>query len=129
MSLPCILLNVILKKGKHTWWMFWIPPDFFETFRENHGARRPGKSNQSRKSRLKHILEIQAWNICSSFSLFTKRLYTVTDNSVSYWKNSIRGHKGQNSAEIQCRGFFGLGISMLWFLSSKKMPWNHNVVA
>ena len=52
---------------------------------------------------------------------------------------SIRGHKGQNSTGTQCRGLLVLeshcrGFLVLksrWrgFLSSKKMPWNHDVLA
>ena len=41
----------------------------------------------------------------------------------------IRGHKGQDSTGTRCRGFFILESWCRSFLSSEKIPWNHDVVA
>ena len=41
----------------------------------------------------------------------------------------IRGHKGQNSTGTRFRGFLALESGCRGFLSSEKMPWNHDVVA
>ena len=41
---------------------------------------------------------------------------------------TIKGHKGQNSVESQCRGFSALESRCCGFLSSEKMFWNHEVV-
>ena len=41
----------------------------------------------------------------------------------------IRGHKVQDSTETRCRGFFILESWCRGFLSSEKIPWNHDVVA
>ena len=41
----------------------------------------------------------------------------------------IRGHKVQDSTETRCRGFFILESWCRGFLSSEKIPWNHDVMA
>ena len=103
-------------------------------------SQRTGQTNSEDEVFI--ILDIKVYDRNPNNNIFTVVLFynqmKLGRKQLQKSKINIRGYKGQNSTETPCRGFLVLesrchGCSVLEsrchsFLSSEKMPWNHDVV-